>query len=90
MMNNNLIKRSTYGNRNDLKLLVNSLPEPFSCLDIKPDQSSSGKCWIFHVDLDGFMLGFLFPGGLQLYGLKKSRQYDGSFLLSVEMYKKAR
>ena len=90
MMNNNLIKRSTYGNRNDLKLLVNSLPEPFSCLDIKPDQSSSGKCWIFHVDLDGFMLGFLFPGGLQLYGLKIHNNMMVLFLLSVEMYKKAR
>ena len=90
MMNNNLIKRSTYGNRNDLKLLVNSLPEPFSCLDIKPDQSSSGKCWIFHVDLDGFMLGFLFLGGLQLYGLKIHNNMMVLFLLSVEMYKKAR
>ena len=90
MMNNNLIKKSTYDNRNDLKLLLNSLPEPFSCLDIRPDLSSSGKCWIFHVDLDGFMLGFLFPGGLRLYGLKTSQQYNGTFLLSVEIYKKAR
>ena len=90
MMNNNLIKRSTYGNRNDLKLLVNSLPEPFSCLDIKPDQSSSGKCWIFHVDLDGFMLGFLFPGGLRLYGLKNSPQYGGSFFIECRNVQKSK
>ena len=72
MMNNNLITRSTYCDKDDLQLFVNSLPEPFSFLNIKPVQSLSGKSWIFHVDHNGIMLGFLFSGSLQLYGLKTS------------------
>ena len=63
MMNNNLITRSTYCDKDDLQLFVNSLPEPFYFLNIKPVQSLSGKSWIFD-DHNGIMSGFLFPGGL--------------------------
>ena len=90
MMNNNLITRSTYSDKDDLQLFVNSLPEPFSFLNIKPVQSLSGKSWIFHVDHDGNMLGFLFPGGLQLYGLKMSQEHHGTFLIECRNVQKSK
>ena len=67
MMNNNLITRSTYCNKDELQQFINRLPEPFLYLNIKPDQLSSGKYWIFHLDHNGIMFEFLYPSGLQLY-----------------------
>ena len=50
---------------------IDSLPYPFSLLDIRPAKSSSGKCWIFHMSGIGVMMGYNFPGGYRLYGMKK-------------------
>ena len=68
---------------------VESLPYPFSSLDIRPAKSSSGQCWIFHMSDDGVMTGYNFPGGYRLYGIKDYSLVNGTFFIECRNYQKS-
>ena len=68
---------------------INSLPYPFSSLDIRPAKSSSGKCWIFHMSNDGVMTGYNFPGGYRLYGIKDYSLVNGTFFIECRNCQKS-
>ena len=59
---NRRILESPNKNKNEDNFLQ-SLPYPFSLMDLRKSKSSTGKCWLFHMSSKGVMHGFLFPGG---------------------------
>ena len=63
------------------KSFIESLPYPFSLLDLQEAKSSTGKCWLFHMSSKGVMQGYLFPGGYRLYGLKEDVHNNGAFFI---------
>ena len=70
------------------KSFLDSLPFPFSLLDLRKASSCTGKCWLFHMSDLGFFQGYLFPGGYRLYGLKKNESNVGTFFMECRNYKK--
>ena len=44
------------------------IPYPFSILDIRLNQSSSGKCWLFYLNNLGRFIGCYFPSGYNVFG----------------------
>ena len=57
------------------------IPYPFSSLDIRRENSSSGRCWMFYLDVKGTLLGCLFPSGYRLYGYLDNSLILGRFFL---------
>ena len=62
------------------------IPYPFSSLDIRREKSSSGKCWMFHLDIKGTLIGCLFPSGYRLYGNSDMSQPTGRFFWRIGIY----
>ena len=69
---------------------ITNLPELFLFLNIRPEQSPSGKFWIFHIDHKNILVRFLFPCGLQLYGFKKSEELVSFFFIECRKAQKSK
>ena len=72
------VKREVPGNR---EIENHGFPYPFKHLDIIKTKGSSGKCWVFHRDEDGRVLGFLFPGGYRIKGIPYITSNTGEFFM---------
>ena len=59
------------------------IPYPFSSLDIRRENSSSGRCWMFYLDVKGTLLGCLFPSGYRLYVNNDMSQLTGRFFWRI-------
>ena len=64
------------------------LPYSFSLLDIRASKSSSGKCWIFHIDLIWILTLFLFPSGYILYGGNDEVKVHGELFMEYRNFGK--
>ena len=65
-------------------------PYHFGFLDVRPSESSSGKCWILHMDLIRKLTVFLFPSGLRLYGENNEVKEHGYFFLEYQDFDRSR
>ena len=58
-----------------------NIVNPFNSLEVIKSHESTGKCWIFHLNTDGYLRGFLFHGGYRIKNQKKQRNFHGEFFL---------
>ena len=66
------------------------LPNPFRHLKVIRTKGSSGKCWVFHIDEAGNFMGYLFPSGFRIIGLKSNHYSKGEFFLENRNFVRSR
>ena len=57
------------------------LPYPFSNLQVQRTKGSTGKCWVFHKDVEGVFKCYLFQGGFRIMGVRRNATCFGEFFL---------
>ena len=68
---------------------LDSIPDPFKLLNIKKARSSSGKCWLFHMDEKGKFIGCCFPSGYRLYKTHNAFS-KGNYFIEFRNFRKTR
>ena len=62
---------------------------PFSSLDIIMSKGSSGKYWVFHLNPQGIIKGFLFPGGYRIMRVRPTNNHAGEFFIENRNFLKS-
>ena len=60
---------------------IDDLPHPFRNLQVIKAKGSSGKCWLFHLNMEGEFTGYLFPSGFRILGLRSDKIISGEFFM---------
>ena len=63
---------------------IDDLPHPFRNLQVVRAKGSSGKCWLFHLNMEGEFTGYLFHSGFRILGLRSNKIILGNFSWKTE------
>ena len=66
------------------------MPHPFRNLNVIKIKGYSGKCWVFHRSNKGIVLGYLFPSGHRILGIKKIANIDGEYYLETRNFQSSK
>ena len=68
----------------------NQIPYPFNLLKVIKTKGSSGKCWMFHKNKEGKFMGYLFPSGNRIVGMKSLLSISGEFFYGKQNFQSSK